>query len=575
MAQQAKIAKRGALVLTVCCLLMAALLPMPVHAQAVKGTVNPDDPPPTLTFNGLVPGLDTLSTVRKKLGLPEFEAFWYSYKMLYPSQARPGMWDALHLHGNEPDSVLANIEAASIPNGYEYEADIRRKLGDPEYELRMSTWKLLDYSEQGVRFTVNKLGKATGVAYFPHGRTRVPGGERSFMDLTHLRLSPDAADTTPDLRGLQCGTAEVVISPMGEDWLAKPYEVHDDLKARIAVFSDGGLTVAIVGADVFGMGINAVRAIRTGAANLGVDSTIFAMSHTHSGGDTTGVYGYYPGKYISHIQDRVVTGIGEALKNLRPVKELRSAAEELPMDGTRVMGLIRNARNPGVMDPTISILQAMGEDGSALTTIIHFACHPESVEAGDTELSADFPGYMCDALDRGAFGQAVFLNGALGGMVSGDNNERTHASSQLTGRRFAEIVTRLAAKAEPHGYYDFSVATSPLHLPLTNERFQEFMEVLSRPLERGRVVTDMTYLQLGEAQIITLPGELLPEVSFEILEKMDGFPRMLIGLGNDQLGYIIPPYDWRSDEYEESMSVGPASAYQVRDMALRMIRESM
>jgi hypothetical protein len=561
--------------LTVVALILVLTPGLPAHAQAVSGNVSPEDPPPPVTFNGLIPGLDTLTTVRKKLGLPEFEAFWYSYKMLYPSQERPGTWDALHLRGNKPDSVLANIEAASIPNGYEFEPDIRRKLGDPEYELRMSTWKLLDYSEQGVRFTLDKNGKTTGVAYFPHGNTRVPGGERSLMDLTHLRLTPEPNGDKLDLKGLRVGTAEVVISPVGEDWLARPYEIHDDLKARVAVFSDGGLTVAIVGADVFGMGINEVRRIRTGAANLGVDTTVFAMSHTHSGGDTTGVYGHYPADYISHIQDRTVAGIEEALDNLAPVVELRSAARELPMDGARVMGLIRNARNPAVMDPTISILQAIGEDETVLTTIVHFACHPESVTEGDTEMSADFPGYMCDALDRAQFGQPVFLNGALGGMVSGDNNERTHASSERTGREFAQIVTELADEAEPHGRYDFSVATSPLHLPLTNERFQEFMQLLSRPLERGRVVTDMTYVQLGEAQIITLPGELLPEVSFEILERMDGFPRMLIGLGNDQLGYIIPPYDWRSDEYEESMSVGPASAYQVRDMALRMIRESM
>jgi hypothetical protein len=81
----------------------------------------------------------------------------------------------------------------------------------------------------------------------------------------------------------------------------------------------------------------------------------------------------------------------------------------------------------------------------------------------------------------------------------------------------------------------------------------------------------MMYIKLGEAQFITLPGELLPEVSFEIIEKMNGFPRMLIGLANDQLGYMVPPYDFRSDAYEESVSQGPAAATQVRDMAIRML----
>jgi hypothetical protein len=92
-----------------------------------------------------------------------------------------------------------------------------------------------------------------------------------------------------------------------------------------------------------------------------------------------------------------------------------------------------------------------------------------------------------------------------------------------------------------------------------------------RPVERGRVISEMALVTVGETQIVTLPGEVLPEVSFEILERMKGFPRMLVGLANDQLGYIIPPYDFRDDEYEESMSTGPAAAPVVLDTAWRML----
>ncbi len=108
---------------------------------------------------------------------------------------------------------------------------------------------------------------------------------------------------------------------------------------------------------------------------------------------------------------------------------------------------------------------------------------------------------------------------------------------------------------------------------MTNPDFIARYEKSARELVKGRIVTDMTYVRLGEAQFITLPGELLPEVSFEILEKMEGHPTMLLGLANDQIGYIVPPYDFRNDYYEETVSQGPATAYQVRDMALRMIAD--
>ncbi len=67
---------------------------------------------------------------------------------------------------------------------------------------------------------------------------------------------------------------------------------------------------------------------------------------------------------------------------------------------------------------------------------------------------------------------------------------------------------------------------------------------------------------------------MLPEVSFEILKEMQGFPRILVGLANDQLGYIIPEYDFRSDSYEETMSQGKATAPAVRDTALGLLKEA-
>jgi hypothetical protein len=81
----------------------------------------------------------------------------------------------------------------------------------------------------------------------------------------------------------------------------------------------------------------------------------------------------------------------------------------------------------------------------------------------------------------------------------------------------------------------------------------------------------MFHVRLGDAQLLSVPGELLPEVSFEVLERMKGYPRMIIGLCNDEIGYIIPPYDFRAGEYEESMSLGPASAPVVLDEAWRML----
>lgn len=554
-------------------LVAVTVLALPASGQAVKGKVDPDAGPPALTYHGLVPGLDKMETVRKRLGEPFFESRWYNYKLYYHAEGRPGLTDIVHMHGQSATDGLAEVEAASVPKGYETETAIRKKFGAPEYELRMATWKMLDYSEKGVRFALDAKGDTIGVAYIPHGDTRVHSGARKVMDLSHLRQGPQTAPAQPaKLGGLKVGVAEVVLSPQGKDWLGRPYTVHDDLKARMAIFSLGDLTVALIGADLFGMGWDEINVIREGAKKLGVTEAIFAMSHNHAAGDTIGVYGHYPAEYIAHIQQQVIKGVGQALSAMKPVGQLRVASRELPMDGIRVIDLFRNARNPGVLDPQIDLIQALDDRGRPITTIIHFACHVESLQKGAREISADFPGYMCDALKAKGFGQPVFLNGAVGGMVSGDNRERTHASSKEMGLKLAGIVEDLAKTAQQPGEFRFSLEQRRVEIPMTNPGFKALYESELRDLHDGRVVSDMLYFQLGEAQLVSLPGELLPEVSFEILEKMEGFPRMLIGLANDEMGYMIPPYDFRAKYYEETMSQGPVAALIVRDTALRMIQ---
>jgi hypothetical protein len=44
--------------------------------------------------------------------------------------------------------------------------------------------------------------------------------------------------------------------------------------------------------------------------------------------------------------------------------------------------------------------------------------------------------------------------------------------------------------------------------------------------------------------------ELLPEIGFEILARMTGYPRMIVCLANEELGYIIPGYDFNEKTYE-------------------------
>jgi hypothetical protein len=552
--------------------LLVLALASALRAQAVKGSPPEDAPPPPLTYHGLIPGVSSAEEVRAKLGAPAGEASWYAWKMLYPAKGRPGRFDAVYLQGGA-QARLANIEAASVPEGLETLERARERLGEPELELRYpSGQRLLDWSEKGVRFTFDREGKTTGVAYFPHGYRRVHEGERRRLDLGQRVAA--AGPTRASLGPLEAGAAEVDISPREPGWLPKPFTVHDPMKARIAVLRAGELKVALVGADLFGMLKSEIDPIEARLREKGLSHLIVAMSHNHAAPDTIGIYGHYPKEYVAFIQERLESGVIEALGRLRPVEGLRAAALDLELDGARVEGLFRNARNPGIVDPQLAAVELLAADGKPLVTMVHFACHVEGLEKGWQEISADFVGYLCERLRERRGTQAIFLNGAVGGMVTGDTRARTHEEARAMGERLAAELESLLERAGRQSGATLSLRRIGLEVPVTNPRFIAFQQLAGaerRPWSRGRLATEMFHLTIGPAEIITVPGELLPEVSFEILEHMAGRPRMIVGLANDELGYIIPAYDYRAGFYEESMSVGPVIAPLVKEYALRLL----
>jgi len=548
-----------------------------VRGQAISRVPPKDAPPPPVTYHGLVPGVATVEDVRRELGPPASEAAWYSWKMLYPAKGRSGHFDAIHVVSEDgAEGRVGTIEAASVPPGLENRDRVVAKLGPPEFQLDLSQQSIADYSEHGVRFVFDRNGQTIGVAYFPHGYRRVHDGERRNVSLRHLRQGAQKVQSEAvALTDLRCGAARAEITPLPGMLGPERIHVHDPLFARAVVLAGSGLQIALVGGDIFGMRRADVVAIEKRLRGQGIDHLIFAMSHNHSAGDPLGLGLFYPADYVTRIADGVVAAVVSAGGALQDVAELRVASDELPLDGARVEGLFRNARNPGLLDPQIAVLRALNAKGGTVATIVHGACHVEGLNERDdgVEISADFPGYLCDELARKSGAPAIFLNGALGGMVSGDTQARTHEEAAAAGKRLAVEVERILAFATPT-QGKLSLRRVRVELPVTNPRMIAFGKLSGRATREGRLLSEMMYLRLGSVELVTIPGELLPEVSFEILERMTGYPRLIVGLANDQLGYILPGYDFRAGEYEESMSVGPAAGPIVLRTALRLLERN-
>jgi hypothetical protein len=66
--------------------------------------------------------------------------------------------------------------------------------------------------------------------------------------------------------------------------------------------------------------------------------------------------------------------------------------------------------------------------------------------------------------------------------------------------------------------------------------------------DNGGVATRVNVVNVGNAQILTIPGEALPNIGYYLKRKMHGEHNLLFGLTNDAFGYILTKEDFNSFE---------------------------
>ncbi len=106
------------------------------------------------------------------------------------------------------------------------------------------------------------------------------------------------------------------------------------------------------------------------------------------------------------------------------------------------------------------------------------------------------------------------------------------------------------------------MTASPLHYPTK---------------DANHVTTQLNLVNIGNAQILTIPGEALPNIGYYLKRKMRGEHNLLFGLTNDAFGYILTKVDWNSFkryDYVSRTSLGELTGEIYMDEALKLVLES-
>jgi hypothetical protein len=436
--------------------------------------------------------------------------------------------------------------------------------------------------------------------------------------------------SAPLFAQLQAGAAKRTITPdlekhgpvymagFGHNRVAT--SIHDDLWARCFAVGTERMPLVMCGVDSIGLfreDVNRIRELVKKQSGKDADVVVAAL-HDHEAPDTMGLWGPAADKsgineaYNTYVIERTAEAAVEAIKSLAPATFFLAKAHPPVLDT-----FINDTRPPVVHDAEVIVFSAVAEDGARIATLVNWANHPETLASKNTAITADYSGYLRDQLEKRLGGIAVFINGAVGGMQSPLNTkiegvaEATFEKARYIGEHVADVAGDAILAASPAPLTGFRFAETEIRIPVTNQGFNLAAKASlykgRKPTVADKTVTPVGLVRLrnGDDTLLTIaliPGELYPELSVGGVERYSGadFPdapiepaiklsmsspyRMLFGLADDEIGYIIPKAEWDEKEpwlngaakrwYGEVNSVGPDAAPLIAKAFMDLLKEN-
>ena len=440
------------------------------------------------------------------------------------------------------------------------------------------------------------------------------------------KFEPAKGDTYTDKNGN--GTFDLVwIAGFSNNRPAKG--VHDRLWARAIAFRNNGVTVVMVSLDSIGIFHEKFIEVRKMIdPSLGIDHVMFSSLHDHEAPDTMGIWSYsvirprFDRKYMELVQRACKEAVEEAARNLQPADTILAQVTAGPD------GYVDDSRKPIVYDNVIRCARFVkkGTDDT-IATMVEWGCHPETLGGANSLLTSDFSGYWRDAVEngvpdpngvKGLGGICIYFQGLLGGLMTQLHTTVPHRNgvdkfkdasfekAQALGENLA-ILTVNALRGDKAWHpadTRVAIAAKTIFVPMSGLfGCGVFLGLVHPGWYWGKGKTELDIIRIGDLEILTIPGEMYPEIAEGGIESPEGadYPsapievpplrsqmkgklNMIVGLANDELGYIIPKSQWdkqppyaygrtKSPQYGEENSPGPDVAPTIHREALALLKQ--
>ncbi len=434
---------------------------------------------------------------------------------------------------------------------------------------------------------------------------------------------------------LSAGTARVDISPdKGIELAGYPHHpryntgINDPLYASCLYLDDGVQKVAFVALDLLFFSKRYVSIVRKKVqevTGIPAKNIMISCTHTHSGPWASGRLdiealekGLQPhNDFITKLIDNVIHVILVAVNN--PFEAQVGMMTGLCGKEKGIGGNRRDIYGPS--DPQVGVLGVMDTTGVLRACLINYALHPTVLHADSTVVSADYPGYVREYLNKVLPGMNVLFTQGFSGNQSTRyfRKGQTFDEAKRIGYEIGKECNRVLCNIQPENNPKLSVRTietgiktrifpakedaihcvekakqeyeslkksnaSYIELQNSNLKLLGAEDILGYILlmEKGykidlledEVPVEIMSVGIGDIRIISMPGEIFVEFGLFIKDQCQNDKLILIELANGCLpGYVYTKESLEIGGYETDTSMlAPVTGYIFTDIALRLLK---
>ena len=399
---------------------------------------------------------------------------------------------------------------------------------------------------------------------------------------------------------LMAGTAKVNITPRtpipmsGYGGRNDPFKgVHDEIFARVIVFSDGKNKAALISSETIGISNTfwkEVTDILEKKMGIKKEFVLLSAVHNHNG-PVTNVYNENNAPdvltYIEELKEKIIAATREAMNKMMPVRigvgkgECKMNINRRAQNGK---GEITLGMNPyGPCDHEVGVIRVDDKSGKPISMIMNWPCHGVVLGPKNYFISGDFPGAASAYVEKQygenfvaplTIGASGDINPLYGPHIDFENNSSYAYGKDAIGEDLGKESVRVAKGLQTFSSAIISASQRVISLPAKEKEKESGRLLQPNSTENDSLKVRLSAIKIGNIILTGVSGEVFNEISVSMRSKSPYAFTFMVTHCNGSSGYLITDAAYAEGGYEVNSTRAKSGAEKaIIENLLAMINE--